>query len=66
MTKLKGTSTSTTSPENGFDECEKSEVTGTLGNKRLGAENEREKELSLEKRVERLREFRRCRKDELS
>ena len=46
MTKLKGTSTSTTSPENGFDEYEKSEVTGTLGNKRLGAENEREKELS--------------------
>ena len=31
LTKLKGTSTSTTSPENGFDECEKPEVTGTLG-----------------------------------
>ena len=46
MTKLKGTSTSTTSPENGFDECEKPEVTGTLGNRRLGAENKRERELS--------------------
>ena len=37
MTKLKGTSTSMTSPEDGFDECEKPEVTGTLRNKRLGA-----------------------------
>ena len=37
LTKLNGTSTSTTSPENGFDECEKPEVTETLGNKRLGA-----------------------------
>ena len=43
LTKLKGTSTSTTSPENGFDGCEKPEVTGTLGNNRLGTET-RERE----------------------
>ena len=43
LTKLKGTSTSTTSPENGFDECKKPEVTGMLRNRRLGAET-RERE----------------------
>ena len=43
LTKLKGTSTSTTSPENGFDGCEKPEVTGMLRNNRLCAET-RERE----------------------
>ena len=47
MTKLKGTSTSTTSPENGFDECEKPEVTGTLGNTRLGAETRERERVEL-------------------
>ena len=53
MTKLKGTSTSTTSPENGFDECEKPEVTGTLGNTCLGAET-RERESRVIKDLERV------------
>ena len=47
LTKLNGTSTSTTSPENGFDECEKPEVTGTLGNKRLGAGTKEKERVKL-------------------
>ena len=47
MTKLKGTSTSTTSPENGFDECEKPEVTGTLGSTHLGAETRERERVEL-------------------
>ena len=43
LMKLKGMSTSTTSPENGFDRCKKPEVTGMLGNNRLGTET-RERE----------------------
>ena len=47
MTKLNGTSTSTMSPENGFDECKKPEVTGTLGNRRLGAETRERERVEL-------------------
>ena len=53
MTKLNGTSTSTTSPEDGFDECEKPEVTGTLGNKRLGT-GTKERESRVVKDLERV------------
>ena len=49
MTKLKGTSTSTTSPENSFDECEKPEVTGMLGNTRLGTETRKREKVELSK-----------------
>ena len=47
MTKLKGTSTSTTSPENGFDECEKPEVTGMLGNRCLGTGTKEKERVEL-------------------
>ena len=53
MTKLNGTSTSMISPENGFDECEKPEVMGMLGNRRLGAET-RERESRVVKDLERV------------
>ena len=47
MTKLNGMSTSMTSPKNGFDECEKPEVTGTLGNRHLGMEMKEKERVEL-------------------